>query len=87
MKRIFIVDYENTSMYGLLGVDRLDENSIVRIHCSKENLPEKYKSHLLSTIKKSNSEKEFREKATRIFGKKQEKLIEISVLYFNKLKE
>lgn len=216
MKKIFIVDYENTSMHGLLGMDRLDENSIVRIHCSKENLcelfdsifwgykklgidicsiysgsrgknaldfklacdlgyfaadkevseiyiisndkgiesaiieakylnsklksdikenilecipkngenikkenikqeidnkiknekaelskvkqgnqifedikknkdmPEKYKSHLLATIKKSNSEKEFRDKATRIFGKKQEKLIEIATEYFSR---
>ncbi|MGL5256282.1 MAG: PIN domain-containing protein [Proteocatella sp.] len=197
MKKIFIIDYENTSIHGLLGMDRLDENSIVRIHCSKENLcelfdsifggyrklgvdvravysesrgknaldfklacdlgyfssdkevseiyiiskdkglesaiieakylnsklksaikenilecisknekaqlskvkqidqifedikndkdiPEKYKSHLLATIKKSNSEKEFRDKAISIFGKKQEKLVDIATKYFSK---
>lgn len=211
MKKIFIVDYENTSMHGLLGVDRLDQNSIVRIHCSKESLcelmdsifggyrklgveihtiysdirgrnaldfklscdlgyfaadknvseihiiskdkglesavveakhlnnklksdikenileciskkgediklgidnkikneksefpktkqidqifedikknndiPEKYKSHLLATIKKSNNKKEFREKVIRIFGKKQEKLVDIATEYFSK---
>lgn len=216
MKKIFIVDYENTSIHGLLGVDKLDENSIVRIHYSKENvcelldsifggyrklgidirpvysesrgknaldfklacdlgyfaadkavseiyiisndkgiesaiieakylnnklksaikenileciykqgenidkeniepeidnktkiekpqfskikemnlvfediknnkdIPEKYKSHLLATIKKSNSEKEFRDKAIRVFGKKQEKLVDIATKYFSK---
>lgn len=63
MKKIFIIDYENTSMYGLLGMDRLDENSIVRIHCSKENLCELFDS---------------------IFGKKQEKLVDIAIKYFSK---
>ncbi len=38
MKRIFIVDYENTAIHGLMGIDKLDKESIVRIHCSKDAL-------------------------------------------------
>ncbi len=38
MKKIFIVDYENTAIHGLMGIDKLGKESIVRIHCSKDAL-------------------------------------------------
>lgn len=38
MKKIFIIDYENTAIHGLMGIDKLDKESLVRIHCSKDAL-------------------------------------------------
>lgn len=31
MKKIFIVDYENTAIHGLMGIDKLDKESLVEI--------------------------------------------------------